>query len=166
MSIETQESKPWYKEPMVWLVLGIPLLAVFWGVVIITLAVGTKDSLVSDSYYKDGVSYTENVEMDNKAKRLLLKANLVFVNGEARLTLDGYLDEYPNSLVLQLIHPTLKERDASVFLQIQADGNYAGVSEISLPDRRRIWLQSPEQGWRIRTTELIEASKVIQLNAQ
>ena len=166
MSIETQDSKPWYKEPMVWLVAGIPLLAVFWGGIMITLAVNTKDSLVSDSYYKDGVSYTENVEMDNKAARLLLNAQMVFVNDEVKLTLDGYLDEEPNSLTLQLIHPTLQDEDTSIYLQRLEESTYAGVAEITLPAKRRIWLQSPEQGWRIRATEFIEPSKVIRLNAK
>merc|ERR1711879_592076 len=155
----------WHKEPLVWLVLGIPMLSVFWGVVI-TLAVGSKDSLVSDSYYKDGVNYTENVNMDNKAKRLQLSATLVFVDDMARLVLDGYLDEEPNSLVLNLIHPTLQEQDSSIFLQRTEENTYTGVSEITLPARRRLWLQSSEQSWRIRTTELIETNRVIQLSAK
>lgn len=166
MTKENQDASPWYKEPMVWLIAGIPMIAVVWGVVIITLAVNTEDSLVSDSYYKDGVSYTENKEMDDRAARLQITAALVFVNDQARLTLEGYFDNEPESLVLQLIHPTLKTRDVSVFLQRLEDGTYAGVSEVALPGKRRIWLQSPAQGWRIRTTELIEANKVIQLIAK
>lgn len=166
MTIDKQDTRPWYKEPMVWLIAGIPMLAVCWGVVMISLAVSSKDSLVSDSYYKDGVSYTENVEMDNKAARLLIKAQLVFVNDEIKLNLEGYLDEEPNSLILQLIHPTLQDRDTSIFLQRLEEGTYAGVGEVELPAKRRIWLQSPEQGWRIRSTEFIESSKVIRLNAK
>jgi len=40
------------------------------------------------------------------------------------------------------------------------------VNEVPLPERRHIWLESPEQGWRIRTTELIEAGKAIHIQAQ
>ncbi len=166
MTIDKQDSRPWHKEPLVWLILGIPMLSVFWGVVMITLAVDSKDSLVSDSYYKDGVNYTENVNMDNKAKRLQLSATLVFVDDMARLVLDGYLDEEPNSLVLNLIHPTLQEQDSSIFLQRTEESTYTGVSEITLPARRRLWLQSPEQGWRLRSSGHINANQVIQLNAQ
>jgi hypothetical protein len=166
MTIDKQDSRPWHKEPLVWLILGIPMLSVFWGVVMITLAVDSKDSLVSDSYYKDGVNYTENVNMDNKAKRLQLSATLVFVDDMARLVLDGYLDEEPNSLVLNLIHPTLQEQDSSIFLQRTEESTYTGVSEITLPARRRLWLQSPEQGWRLRSSGHINANQVIQLKAQ
>ena len=53
-----------------WLVVGVPLVTVCWGMVMLTLALSSKDSLVSDSYYKDGMSYTENTEIDHKAGRL------------------------------------------------------------------------------------------------
>jgi uncharacterized protein len=166
MNTQSQDTRPWYKEPIMWLVCGIPVIAIGWGGVMITLAVSSKDSLVSDSYYKDGVSFTENVEMDNKAKRLQVKAQLVFTNDEVRIHLDGYFDQYPDVLSLQLIHPTLQDQDSTVLLQRTADGNYVGLPDITLPSRRHIWLQSPEQGWRIRLTDTIQPDQVIQLNAQ
>ncbi|GGY32892.1 hypothetical protein GCM10011297_02280 [Bacterioplanes sanyensis] len=156
----------WYKEPMVWLVAGIPLLAVIWGGVMLTLALSTKDSLVSDSYYKDGVSYTENKAAFETASRLQVEADLRFNEDEVRLQLRGYFDELPNTLQLQLIHPTLEERDLTLFLQKMADNSYAGVNEMPLPERRRLWLTSPEQGWQIRATELIMPEQVVSLSYQ
>ncbi|MCA6062854.1 FixH family protein [Thalassolituus marinus] len=161
-----EKSTPWYKEPMILLVAGIPLLAVIWGMVMLKLALASQDSLVSDSYYKDGVSYTENVETDNKAKRLQLNADLTITHDEVELTLKGYLDEMPATLQLMLIHPTLDTQDATVLLQRMDDGIYRGVNEIYLPGRRHIWLQSPEQGWRIRLTELLESGKTVHMSAK
>jgi hypothetical protein len=161
-----EKRTPWYKEPMILLVAGIPLIAVIWGMIMLKLALQSQDSLVSDSYYKDGVSYTENVETDNKAKRLQLSADLTITHDEVELTLSGYLDEKPATLQLMLIHPTLDTQDATVLLQLNADGVYQGVNEIYLPARRHIWLQSPEQGWRIRLTELLESGKTVHLSAQ
>lgn len=166
MTLQEPTHRPWYKEPIMFLVAGIPLIAVFWGGVMLTLAVKSKDSLVSDSYYKDGVSYTENVEIDNKAKRLQVVAQLVFANDEARLQLQGYFDQYPDTLTLQLIHPTLQDHDVTVLLQRTADGTYIGLPEIELPSRRHIWLQSPEQGWRVRLTDTIQPDQVLQLSAK
>jgi len=161
-----EKHTPWYKEPMVLLVAGIPLIAVFWGMVMLKLALSTKDSLVSDSYYKDGVSYTENMETDNKAKRLQLAADMTITHDEVTVVLTGYLDEQPATLQLQLIHPTLETRDASILLQRMDDGAYHGVNEIFLPERRHVWLQSPEQGWRIRLTELLEFGKTVHMSAK
>ncbi|WP_221798240.1 FixH family protein [Oceanobacter mangrovi] len=166
MKSETANNRPWYKEPMVWLIIAIPSITVCWGGVMLSLALNTNDSLVSDSYYKDGVSYTENVKMDDYASRLQLHSTLVLTNQEARLTLDGYLDEQPSILTLKLIHPTLEDRDVDIVLQRVDDGLYTGAAELELPSRRYIWLQSPDQGWRIRATEVLEENRVVQLNAK
>tara|TARA_B100001109_G_scaffold94721_2_gene77012 strand:- start:66770 stop:67225 length:456 start_codon:yes stop_codon:yes gene_type:complete len=151
---------------MFYLVAGIPLLAIGWGVVMLNLAMSGEDSLVSDSYYKDGVSYTENQEVHEAAERLQVTGDLVFNTDEIHLDLGGYFDEYPNTLNLQLIHPTLEKRDVTVLLQRLPSGQYAGVNEIELPERRHIWLESPEQGWRVDTTVLIEPGQVVHLQAK
>lgn len=166
MKSEAEIVRPWYKEPLMLLVAGIPLIAVCWGGVMLSLAVNTKDSLVSDSYYKDGVSYTENKEMQDKARRLQAKAQLVVVDDEVRVMLSGYFDQYPATLSLQLIHPTLQDQDITVLLQRNEEGVYVGVNELQLPSRRHIWLQSAEQGWRLRLVETIQENQVLQLTAQ
>lgn len=154
---------PWYKEPWMFLVVGVPAIAVCWGVVIITLAVTGKDSLVSDSYYKDGMAYTENNEFIDRAKRLQVKATMVYNEGEIHVTISGYLDEQPTFLQLQLIHPTLETKDESVFLQQTADGSYLGLANTDHLGKRKLWLQSPEQDWMLKDEALIEDGKTLSL---
>ncbi|MGB1092140.1 MAG: FixH family protein [Oceanobacter sp.] len=156
----------WYKEPLAWLLFGIPFLAIIWGSVMLTLALKGKDTLVSDSYYKDGVSYTENRELDDKAARLQIKANLVATNEQIRASVQGYLDNMPDHLVLQLIHPTLEERDMTIMLQQTEPGIFVAALEMELPSRRHIWLYSNEQQWRVRKTDTLQDSQVIQLIAE
>jgi hypothetical protein len=155
---------PWYKEPWMFLVVGVPVIAVCWGMVIITLAVTGKDSLVSDSYYRDGMAYTENNTFIDKAKRLQVKASMVYSQDEIHVTITGYLDEQPGFLVLQLIHPTLETKDESVMLQQTADGSYLGLSENSHLGKRKLWLQSPEQEWMLKDEALIENDKPLALS--
>ncbi|UTW49626.1 FixH family protein [Bacterioplanoides sp. SCSIO 12839] len=167
MKPENQEKVTrFYQEPLMLIVIGIPILAVIWGFIMLSTALKTKDSLVSDSYYKDGVSYTENQAADEKARSHQINATAVFTADEMRLTLNGLLDEFPNTLQVHLIHPTLEDRDVTLLLQQMSDGSYAGVNDIELPGRRRIWVDSLEQGWRIRAYPFIESGKEIQLNAQ
>jgi len=154
---------PWYKEPWMFLVVGVPAIAVCWGVVIITLAVTGKDSLVSDSYYKDGMAYTENNEFIDRAKRLQVKATMAYNEGEIHVTISGYLDEQPTFLQLQLIHPTLETKDESVFLQQTADGSYLGLANTDHLGKRKLWLQSPEQDWMLKDEALIEDGKTLSL---
>lgn len=155
---------PWHKEPWMFLVIGVPFIAVCWGMVIITLAVTGKDSLVSDSYYRDGMAYTENNTFIDKAKRLQVKAGMVYNQDEIRVTITGYLDEQPTFLLLQLIHPTLETRDETVMLQQTADGSYLGLSENSHLGKRKLWLQSPDQEWMLKDEALIENGKPLTLS--
>src|SRR5690606_18828226 len=117
---------------------------------------------------KDGVSFTENVEVDAKAQALNIQAELTLNSSGVVLQLSGDFtgENEPASLQLKLIHPTLQEQDLEVFLQRIGPGQYAGVNELVLPQRRHIWLQSPEQGWRVRTTEILETDKAVTLIAQ
>lgn len=155
---------PWYKEPWMFLVMGVPIAAILWGVVIVTLAVNGKDSLVSDSYYKDGMAYTENREFRNKAKRLQLTATVAYNDGEINATVAGYLDDYPTFLRIQLIHPTLETEDETVMLQKTADGRYLGLADKNHLGKRKLWLQSPEQEWMIKDEALIENNKPVTLS--
>lgn len=156
----TQEQfTPWYKEPYMLLVAGIPVIAVIWGLNMVRLAMDNPDTLVSDSYYKDGVSYVESHKLDQAADRLQVEAAMTFNADEITVELSGYFDQKPDTLQLQLIHPTLEERDVTVLLQRMPDGRYMGVNDITLPNRRHVWVSSPEQGWRLQLTHFIEADK-------
>jgi hypothetical protein len=145
------------------LVIGVPVIAICWGIVIVTLAVTGKDSLVSDSYYKDGMAYTENREFRDKAARLQVKAVMTYNNGEIHTTISGYLDEQPGFLRLQIIHPTLETKDETILLQQMDDGSYLGVTEHDHTGKRKLWLQSPEQEWMIKYEAIIENGKAINL---
>lgn len=154
---------PWYKEPWMFLVMGVPIAAICWGVVIVTLAMNGKDSLVSDSYYKDGMAYTENREFRDKARRLQISSEITYNDGEIRSTITGYLDESPSFLRIQLIHPTLETEDETVLLQRMGDGSYLGLAEKNHIGKRKIWLQSPEQEWMIKDEHLLENEKPLTL---
>lgn len=165
MNTEREPFTPFYKEPLVIIVAGIPLLAVILGFVILKLALSGQDSLVNDSYYKDGVSYTENVEVDAKAAALNIVAQLLFTEDEINIQLSGDMAELPASLQLQLIHPTMQDQDITAFMQHMGDGRYAGVNELVMPSRRHVWLQSLDQAWRVRNTQVIAENESFELKA-
>ena len=80
---------PWYREPLVWLVLAIPATAVLGGVVMLVLANATWDGLVADDYYQRGMQINRSLARDAEAARLGLQAVLAFPAPgivEARLT--------------------------------------------------------------------------------
>ncbi len=154
----------WYKEPMMLLVIGIPLLSIGWGFVMLTLAVDGADTLVSDSYYKDGVSYTENEELDQAARNMLAEADIRFDGDRITITLSDAMSAMPTVLQLQMGHPTIEDRDATAMLQQISEREYIGMNPLDLPEKRHLWLSSPEQGWRLQQTVFIEPGKVIHLS--
>lgn len=164
--MQKQRITRWYQEPMMLLVLGVPVISVCVGIFLVTMATNTTDSLISDSYYKDGRVYKENRENDDRAKRLLIGAEVRFDRDEVHLDLRGFLDEKPNTLILQLVHPTLEDRDSQILLQRRPNGQYVGVNQIELPEKRHVWLQSPEQGWRVQSTQVIQQGQVFSLGSR
>ncbi len=161
---QSEETTPFYKEPMVLLLVVPPVAAIIWGMVMLTLAFNGKDSLVSDSYYKEGVSYTENEVLVKNARAAKVSSEVIFSDDGVELILNGDFDVEPHSLQLKLIHPTLEDRDVVVFMQRIGPRQYAGVLEEYLTDRRHIWLASLEQQWRIKTTDTLGTGKVIVIN--
>lgn len=158
---QSKETSSFFKEPMVLLLVVPPVAAIMWGMVMLTLAFNGKDSLVSDSYYKEGVSYTESEELVKNARALGVSSEITFSDDGVELILSGDFEVEPHSLQLQLIHPTLEDRDLVVFMQRIGPSQYAGVLEENLTDRRHIWLASLEQQWRIKTTETVASGKVV-----
>lgn len=157
---------PFYKEPLAWMLLLFPTAAVIWGVVMLSVAFKTKDSLVSDSYYKDGITYTENQAIDHHAKEAQITAALLFATSEVDVKLTTRLAEKPHTLQLKLIHPTLQDQDVDVFLQLMPNGHYKGALENANLGRRFVWLQSPEQQWRVRGEDVLDAGKTLTLSAR
>ncbi|TNC91964.1 MAG: hypothetical protein CSH36_06980 [Thalassolituus sp.] len=158
----SEKHTPWYKEPMMLIVAGVPFAAVIWGGVMLSLALDSKDSLVSNSYYKDGMSYTQDKRFHEEARRLNVRGEIVFTESEIIVDISGDMPELPSSLQLQLIHPTLEERDTTLFLQQTPDGHYVTANDMTLPQKRNIWLTSPDQKWRVTALSMIEAGKKIQ----
>ena len=69
---------PWYREPLVWLVVSIPAVAVLAGVVMLVFANLTWDGLVSDDYYRRGMQINRSLARDAEAARRGLGACVAF----------------------------------------------------------------------------------------
>jgi hypothetical protein len=158
-----EQFTPWYKERWMLLVIGVPVAAIIWGGFMLSMALSGKDSLVSDSYYKDGMTYTENKIQTAKAKKLNLTSEFTYQDQEIYVTVAGFLEAKPTYLQLQIIHPTLETRDETLTLQPAADGRYIGITTGDHLGKRKLWLESPEQSWMIKDEALLENGKLLQL---
>jgi hypothetical protein len=146
-----QESSPWYREPMVWLVVMIPCSAVLMGAVMLTLAVTTYDGLVADDYYEKGLQINRSMERDTMAERHDLAA-VVLLGSEGaaiEVRLDGNPSfEAPEIVNLRLFHATRPGLDLHLTLRRIASGRYLASRPDLAPGRW--YLQLDADGWRLK----------------
>ncbi len=149
MNVIAQHKSPWWREPLVWLIIALPLTAVLASLVTWWIAARGADPLVAEDYYKQGMAVHQTLERESRAAALGLSAQFQVQEGELRIHLEGRLDAYPDELQLTLVHPSRQEHDLTLVLPATAQGEY----RIALPPmqagQRRIILQSEEQGWRL-----------------
>jgi hypothetical protein len=74
MSTVAIDNRPWYREPWVWLVWGLPATVVVASVITLVLAVRSDDGVVADDYYKRGLAINEQLARTREAVRLGLTA--------------------------------------------------------------------------------------------
>ena len=149
------QNRPWYKEPYVLMLIGIPSSSVIVCTILITLATNTKDTLVRDNYYKDGLAINQELQWDKKAKNWDIRAELTVTGNTASLVLLNSRQLAPSMLQLKLSHPTLAESDRDALLQLtQQKQNGKPVFQGFIDDlgdgRYYVQVESPEQSWRLR----------------
>jgi hypothetical protein len=153
----------WHREPLVWLLIAIPLSSVVMGVVMLWLSVSTYDGLVADDYYKRGLEIDRVLDRDRVAMRLGLSAELRLDAGGTRLLLeagDAGL-ALPARLVLDFSYATRAGLDRRIVLSRVTPGDYAGPVLALRPGRW--YVQAATADWRITGTLQLPGSARVRL---
>ena len=120
--------RPAWREPLVWLVVGIPAATVVAGAFTWWIAAQRADSNVADDYYKRGLAINRSLERESRAKVLGLRAELTLAGeNDLRLRLTGG-STLPPTVTVVLTHPVRAEQDRRLSLDRQADGVYRIVA--------------------------------------
>jgi len=149
--IDAEHAAPrhWRREPLVWLVIGIPLSAVIMGVVMLTLAIETSSGLVVDDYYRQGKQINLVLARDKLAWELGLAASLQIEEpGRIVIRFDPAVSVIPGERIhLQLVHATRPGLDRDIYF----DNKHLRLLEAELPipgpGRWNLFLQTPD--WRL-----------------
>lgn len=155
MKDEQQLSQqPWFKNPMVWLVIFFPSLAVVGGIITIIIAVNTEDGLVVDNYYKKGLEINKDIEHDKMAQRLGMSA-FVDANaetGEILVSLSSRQKvDMQQEITFSLIHRTRSGQDQKTVLNRTGESaDYRGYLKPPIIEGRWTIQISSRQGWRLR----------------
>ena len=144
--------RPAWREPLVWLVVGIPALTVIAGIATLVIATRGADMLVSDDIRKQGLAISHLLERDDAARRFGLAADLtISKRGAIVLRLEGDRLAFASTLELRLLDPAKANADLHITLSASPanPGLYTGQSDSALV-ASRAWLASIESGqWRL-----------------
>lgn len=157
--------KPWYRQFWPWFIIALPATSVVAGLSTLGIAIRNQDSLVRDDWYKDGKAINQSLERDNVAKAHAITAELKIDNitGEIGVTLSAAAGfKLPQSLTLNLSHPTLASQDQTLTLLRHADGQYHGVLKQGLRGRYYLELSTPE--WRLNSSRDFPLDKLTLLH--
>ena len=148
----SSRASPWYREPLVWLVLAIPATAVLAGAVMLVLANATWDGLVADDYYQRGLQINRSLARDSQAAHLGLEAVVAFPAPgvvEARISVvDGATAPASGDrLTLRFARAARAGADVRVFLTRDAGGVWRGV----LPEMAlgKWYVELGNEQWRL-----------------
>lgn len=139
----------WHKEPMVWLLIALPVTAVIAGLLTVWIAARNADALVSDEYYKIGMAPLQRTERDVNATALGLSAELLSQAGNLHVRLAGRIATPPQSLTLVLAHPSDEKADVQLYLMQVTPGTYQGPLPELPAGKRRLVLEPAAGDWRL-----------------
>jgi hypothetical protein len=136
------------REPMVWLMLGLPLAAVLAGVATLLIALGGVADPVYGSVSRSGPVPADELRQQRAAARLGLAATLeIDASGEIALRLTPVDMPLPE-LRLTLVHPTDQRKDRSVQLVRDSGGFYRGhIADAR--QTRAVVIEPQDRSWRL-----------------
>ena len=151
--MNTYEDKAWYQNPMVWMVIFFPAVAVVAGISTIFIAIESDDGLVVDDYYKQGLQINQVIDHDRRARELglmaLVDANAQ--NGQVHLKLNSDAAyEFPAEITFKLIHRTIAGLDQVTTLNRVGDAEYQGFIKPPINEGRWTIQVLSEKDWRLR----------------
>lgn len=168
MSVPNRNLRPpWYRQPLVWMLIAIPASSVSFGIVMFVLAVVSYDGLVVDDYYKRGLEINRDLARDRAAARLGLSAGVTFDSQNRTLRVDlaaqsSQTEWLPAKLTLRLVHPTRSGLDRVVELRSYGKGVYSGNLDGLEAGHWHLHLET--ESWRILGRMLVPGTGLSDLS--
>jgi hypothetical protein len=157
----------WRRNPIVWMIIAIPLSSVLVGFVMLWFAITTFDGLVVDDYSQHGKEINLTLARDALAVSHGIQARLELLPQSGILKLRLSLTKQlplTDTLALNFIHRTRAGEDISITLQKSANGEYIAPLPALKPANWIVQLETSE--WRITGQAPVPGSKIINLGVQ
>lgn len=145
----SREAAPWYRVPMVWLLIALPLSAVAGGFTTLWLAIRSDDGLVVDDYYRRGIEINRVLDRDRAAAERGISAWLQLdeTRRQMRIELNLPATQRPARLRVQWLHATRQGHDRRFTLTPDLDGAYRAPLRGLVPGHYYVQLAAGD--WRL-----------------
>jgi len=161
------DSRPWYKEPWPWILISGPAIVVIAGFITVWLAIVSNDGLVTDDYYKQGLSVNQRLHRDQMAGSLGLHADVMRSEMNVRLLLGAdATTQVPETIVLKLAHPTRAGQDQLVQMVSEGQGFYSGKLTADISGRWLVSIEDPAGQWRLQGEWQADSVEPLRLTAK
>lgn len=149
MNTLLEKKSTWWSEPMVWLIIVLPVTAVIASITTYWLASSNADTLVTEQYVKEGFAVRQVADRDLKAAELGVGATLNAEPGRLTVDLEGRFEVLPRNLVLTLAHPSDPNMDMVLLLEPAGESTYTTVYATIPAGKRHLELTPGDKAWRI-----------------
>ena len=161
------DNQPWYKDRWPWILMAGPAIVVVAGFITLWLAIKSDDGLVTDDYYKQGMTINQSLQRDHAAGILGLHADVMKSGLGIRLLLaaEGSAT-LPDAITLKLVHPTQAGRDQLVKMTLEGQGFYSGNLVADIAGRWLVSIEDPLGKWRLQGDWQADSVEPLRLNAK
>jgi len=141
----------WYREPLVWLIISFPLIAVIAGFFTLYLAIKSKDGLVVDDYYQKGKEINMSLARDRSAAQHGLRAGVQLDAAKQQVVVQLTIangQSLPDMLSIRWLHATRAGFDRTQMLSRSPDGSYRSAFPELAPGHWYVQIEA--QDWRLQ----------------
>lgn len=153
------DARPWYREPWPWILAAGPFIVVVAGLYTAWLAVKSNDGLVTDDYYRQGLSVNRTIQRSEQAAKMGLVAGVRIADDSLSVRLQAGDRNFamPPTLAVTISHPTRAGLDQSRVLVRNGDV-YSGAVHLPAAGHWLVLLQDERKTWRLMGNVILPAN--------
>jgi uncharacterized protein len=157
--VNSAVARPWYREPWPWILAAGPFIVVIAAIYTAWLAVKSNDGLVTDDYYRKGLSANQTIARSEHATKMGLVAGVRIAGDTLSVRLQASDKSFvmPPTLVVTITHPTRAGLDQSRVLMHNGE-LYSGEVRLPAAGHWLVLLEDERKTWRLMGNVILPAN--------
>lgn len=153
------DSGPWYRQPWPWILAAGPFIVVIAAFYTAWLAIKSNDGLVTDDYYKKGLSANQTIARSEQASKMGLVAGVRIAGDSLSVRLQASDKSFlmPPTLALTISHPTRAGLDQARVL-VRNGELYSGEVRLPASGHWLVLLEDERKTWRLLGNVILPAN--------